>query len=125
MLPLRFVLKEQGNSNLLNRKIVMMEWIGGGIPIIDFGLLNCAILLYGDPSSETAFLVFLTTLGILIVLAILRALAGGRAALTPMRLYPWVLMFCALLMVTGIFRYFFIFSSLARLLPTTSHIWHH
>jgi hypothetical protein len=98
----RSILAGFGEVSPQNKRIFVMEWIGGGLILVFLGGIIALVTLLGTPGSPEQLLVVWASVVICIALAGLSLLTGARTRVILMKLYPWVLIFSAFLLVMGI-----------------------
>jgi hypothetical protein len=104
IIPLRSILAGFGDISIQNKRILAMEWIGGGLTLIFLGGIIAVVTLLGTSGSPDLLLVIWASVVMLIVLTGLKLLTGARTKVIPLRLYPWVLIFSSFLLVVGIVK---------------------
>jgi hypothetical protein len=99
LVPTRAVAASFGGISLDNRRILVMEWIAEGITHISIGvlvILTTAAEGAGDPTTQ---LVYRVAASVLVALAVLTAVTGGRTAVIWFRVCPFALTTAAVLLL--------------------------
>ena len=79
-----------------------MEWIVEGIALIFFGSIN-AIVTAIDHTSSISLVIYLSSVVVLIVLAIVSFLTGFKISFLPFKLCPVIFITSAVLIIFGVF----------------------
>ncbi len=99
--PTKGVVKNFGDISQDNKRIITMEWVVEGINLAFVGLLIVLVTATAGPENEVARLVYWSSAGLLIVLAIWHSLTGARTKAIPMKLCPIIFSTGALLLRLG------------------------
>lgn len=99
--PTKNIVAGFGELSADNTRIITMEWIAEGLTLMFIGLLVLLTTLLGWSREPVAIIVYHTSTGMLVVLAMLSQLTGARTALLPMRLCPYVKTAVAILFFLG------------------------
>ncbi len=78
MFPTKNVVKGFGDISQDNKRIITMEWIFEGVTLIFIGLLIILVTLLGDISGNINRIVYWSSAGMLIVMAIISSQTGGK-----------------------------------------------
>lgn len=100
LLPTKTVIKGFGEINPDNRNIIAMEWIIEGIALMFVGLL-VGMATAMEPKSIVSSMVYLSSSGFLIVLAVISVFTGLKIRLLQFRLCPIVFTSSAALITLG------------------------
>ncbi|UCH62930.1 MAG: hypothetical protein JSU77_00265 [Fidelibacterota bacterium] len=101
IVPTKGVIADFGDISTDNLRIITMEWIAEGLTLCFIGVLVLLTTFLGWSKEPIALIVYRTSAGMLVVLAVLSQLTGARTALLPMRLCPYVKTAVALLFFLG------------------------
>jgi cell division protein FtsX len=99
----RAVVKGFGDISGDNKKFILMEWVAEGLTLCFIGVLVMLTGILGGTTNSVARIVFRTSAGMLIVMAIWTALTGAKTSNIPTKICPFVLTFVAILWVVGSF----------------------
>ena len=100
LFPTKSVVKGFGDISIDNKNIIAMEWIVEGVSLIFIGIIVLGVS-YIDAASDTAAFVFITSAGILIVLAIVSLFTGFKVKFLPFKLCPVLFTTSAILILSG------------------------
>ena len=100
LFPTKSVVKGFGNITADNKNIIAMEWIVEGVSLIFIGIIVLGVGFI-DATSNVAAFVYLTSAGVLIVLAIVSLLTGFKVNFLPFKLCPVLFTTSAILIVVG------------------------
>jgi hypothetical protein len=100
LFPTKSVVKGFGNITADNKNIIAMEWIVEGVSLIFIGIIVLGVGFI-DATSNVAAFVYLTSAGVLIVLAIVSLLTGFKVNFLPFKLCPVLFTTSAILIVIG------------------------
>lgn len=78
LFPTRTIVKGFGEIGTENRRVITMEWIYEGTTLIFAGLVIAAVTLIGDDRSTNATVGYVSTAGLLIVMATISLMTAGR-----------------------------------------------
>jgi len=79
-----------GEISADNRRILRMEWVAEGVTLCFLGLLVALTTAVLGPQVQATGLVARSCAAMLLVLALVSAFNGGRTAILPMKLCPYV-----------------------------------
>ncbi len=99
--PTKGVIAGFGDISADNLRIITMEWVAEGLTLCFIGVLVLLTTLLGWSQEYVAIIVYRTSAGMLVVLAILSQLTGARTAILPLRLCPYVKTVVAVLFFLG------------------------
>lgn len=99
--PTKGVVAGFGDISADNLRIITMEWIAEGLTLCFIGVLVLLTTLLGWSQNHIAIIVYRTSAGMLVVLAVLSQLTGARTAILPMKLCPYVKTAVAILFFLG------------------------
>jgi hypothetical protein len=100
LFPTRSVVAGFGGISDDNKRIITMEWIVEGIALIFIGSIN-AIVTAIDHTSSISSGIYLSSVVVLIVLAIVSFLTGFKISFLPFKLCPVIFMTSAVLIILG------------------------
>ncbi len=100
LFPTRSVVSGFGEISADNKRIITMEWIVEGIALIFIGSIN-AIVTAIDHSSPISLVVYLSSVVVLIVLALVSFLTGFKISFLPFKLCPVIFLTSAMLILIG------------------------
>ena len=100
LFPTRSVVRDFGEISADNKKIITMEWIVEGIALIFIGSIN-AIVTAIDYTSSISLVIYLGSVVVLIVLAIVSFFTGFKISFLPFKLCPVIFITSAVLIIIG------------------------
>jgi hypothetical protein len=100
LFPTRSVVSGFGEISVDNKRIITMEWIVEGIALVFIGSLN-AIVTAVDHTSSISLVIYLSSVIVLIVLAVVSFLTGFKIAYLPFKLCPVIFIASAVLISLG------------------------
>jgi hypothetical protein len=100
LFPTRSVVSGFGEISVDNKRIITMEWIIEGIALVFIGTIN-AIVTSIDHTSSISLVVYLCSVVVLIVLAIVSFLTGFKIRFLPFKLCPVIFIASAVLIILG------------------------
>ena len=100
LFPTRSVVSGFGEISVDNKRIITMEWIIEGIALIFIGSIN-AIVTAIDPTSSISSVIYLSSVIVLIVLAVVSLFTGFKINFLPFRLCPVIFITSAVLIFLG------------------------
>ena len=100
LFPTRSVVSGFGEISVDNKRIITMEWIIEGIALIFIGSIN-AIVTAIDHTSSISLVIYLSSVVVLIVLAVVSLLTGFKINFLPFRLCPVIFITSAVLIFLG------------------------
>ncbi|MBT8387073.1 MAG: hypothetical protein KJO12_06640 [Ignavibacteria bacterium] len=100
LFPTKSVVKGFGDITADNKNIIAMEWIVEGVSLIFIGIIVLGVGLI-DATSNVAAFVYLTSAGVLIILAVVSLLTGFKVNFLPFKLCPVLFTTSAILIVVG------------------------
>ncbi len=100
LFPTKSVIKGFGEISPDNRNIIAMEWITEGITLMFVSLL-VGMATAMEPKSIVSSMVYLSSSGFLIVLAVISVFTGFKIRFLPFRLCPIVFTSSAALITLG------------------------
>lgn len=101
LFPTKGVVRGFGDISLDNKRIITMEWVVEGINLSFLGFLVILVTLVGGADNEVSRLVYLSSAGLLVVMAVWHSLTGARTKAIPMKLCPWIFGTSAGLFILG------------------------
>ena len=100
LFPTRSVVSGFGDISVDNKRIITMEWIVEGIALVFIGSIN-AIVTAIDHTSSISLAIYLSSVVILIVLAVVSFFTGFKIRFLPFRLCPMIFITSAVLIIVG------------------------
>jgi len=97
----RAVVKGFGDISKDNKKFILMEWVAEGLTLCFIGLMVLLTGILGGTTNSVSRIVFRTSAGMLIVMAIWTALTGARTSNIPTKICPFVLTVVSILFILG------------------------
>jgi hypothetical protein len=99
--PTRGVVHSFGDISRDNRLIITMEWVVEGINLAFVGFLVALVTIVAGADDTVSKLVYLSSAGLLVVLAVWHSMTGARTKAIPMKLCPFIFSTSAVLFVFG------------------------
>lgn len=103
IIPTKSIVKGFGEISEENRRIITMEWIAEGIVFIFIGILVIFVTAFGDFFELTPVIVFLSSAGLLLIMAILSLFTGARTSILPMKICPIIKSIVAIILIIATF----------------------
>ena len=103
IVPTKSVVSGFGQISKDNKRIVTMEWIAEGLTLCFIGLLVLLVTVLAGSQNQAAFVVYLTSAVMLIVMAGLTLSTGARTSIIPIKICPVVKTTVAILFFLGSF----------------------
>jgi hypothetical protein len=100
LFPTRSVISGFGEISVDNKRIITMEWIVEGIALIFIGAIN-AVVTAVDHTSSISLVIYLSSVVVLLVLALVSFLTGFKISFLPFKLCPVIFITSAVLIVLG------------------------
>lgn len=100
LFPTSSVVKGFGDISADNKNIITMEWIIEGVALIFIGFIIGGVTYTGEMNNTTNF-VYITSAGVLIVLAVVSIFTGFRVNFLPFKLCPILFTLSTLLIIIG------------------------
>ncbi|MGD9078215.1 MAG: hypothetical protein PVG96_02690 [Desulfobacterales bacterium] len=100
LFPTRSVVSGFGEISVDNKRIITMEWIVEGIALIFIGSINAMVTAI-DHSSSISLVVYLSSVVVLIVLALVSFFTGFKISFLPFKLCPVIFLTSAVLILLG------------------------
>ena len=97
----RAVVKGFGDISEDNKKFILMEWVAEGLTLCFVGVMVLLAGILGGTTNSVSRIVFRTSAGMLIVMAIWTALTGARTSNIPTKICPFVLTVVSILFILG------------------------
>jgi hypothetical protein len=101
IIPTKAIVKGFGTISKDNKKVLTMEVIAEGLTLIFLGLLPILVTVLGDSQSTTAFVVYIASGVMLLVMAMLTLLTGARTPVIWYKICPVVKTLVAVLYILG------------------------
>ena len=102
LFPTKSVVSGFGEISVDNKRIITMEWIAEGIALIFIGTTN-AVVTFIDYTSLISRVIYLNSVGVIIVLALVSLFTGFKINFLPFKLCPFIFFASAVLIVLGCF----------------------
>jgi hypothetical protein len=102
LFPTKSVVSGFGEISVDNKRIITMEWIVEGIVLIFIGSTN-AIVTFIDYTSLISRVMYFSSAGVLIVLALVSLFTGFKISFLPFKLCPVIFFTSAVLILVGCF----------------------
>ena len=102
LFPTKSVVAGFGEISVDNKRIITMEWIIEGIALIFIGSINVVVTAI-DHTSSISLAIYLSSVVVLIVLAIVSFLTGFKISFFPFKLCPVIFITSAVLIIFGVF----------------------
>ena len=100
LFPTKSVVSGFGEISVDNKQIITMEWIIEGIALIFIGSI-VAIVTAIDHTSSISLVIYLGSVVVLIVLAIVSFFTGFKISFLPFKLCPVIFITSAVLIIIG------------------------
>ena len=100
LFPTRSVVSGFGEISVDNKRIITMEWIIEGVALIYIGSIN-AIVTAIDHTNSISLVIYLSSVVVLIVLAVVSLFTGFKINFLPFRLCPVIFTISAVLIFLG------------------------
>ena len=100
LFPTRSVVSGFGEISIDNKRIITMEWIIEGVALIFIGAIN-AVATATDHTSSVSFGIYLSSVVVLIILAVVSFLTGFKISFLAFKLCPVIFITAAVLIVLG------------------------
>lgn len=101
LFPTKGVVRGFGDISLDNKRIITMEWVVEGINLAFLGFLVILVTVVAGADNEVSLLVYWSSAGLLVVMAVWHSLTGARTKAVPMKLCPFIFGTSAVLFVLG------------------------
>ena len=101
IIPTKAIVNGFGEISEDNRKVLTMELIAEGLTLIFLGVLPLLVTLLVGVQDKTAGIVYLTCAVMLLVMAVLTAMTGGRTSTIWYKLCPVIKTVVAVLFILG------------------------
>ncbi len=99
--PTKGVVQGFGDISQDNKRIITMEWVEEGISLVFVGFLVTLVTVIAGPNNSVSGLVYWSSAGLLVIMAIWHSFTGARTKVLPMKLCPFIFSAAALLFVLG------------------------
>jgi hypothetical protein len=100
LFPTKSVVEGFGEISIDNKRIITMEWIIEGLALIFIGVLVATVTVI-DPSNVVSTAVYLISVIMLLVMALLSLLTGFKVSFLPFKLCPFIFTASAVLILIG------------------------
>ena len=101
IIPTKAIVNGFGEISEDNRKVLTMELIAEGLTLIFLGVLPLLVTLLVGVQDRTASIVYLACAVMLLVMAVLTAMTGGRTSTIWYKLCPAIKTVVAVLFILG------------------------
>jgi len=99
--PTSSVVKDFGDISDDNKNILKMEWLNESLTLVFIGILIISVTFLGDPSSETALIIYWLSALMLIAMAGLSLMTGFKVSFLPFKLCPLIFGVAAVIILLG------------------------
>jgi len=99
--PTKGTVQNFGDISQDNKRIITMEWVVEGINLIFVGFLVALVTITAGPTNSVSGLVYWSSAGLLVIMAVWHSFTGARTKILPMKLCPVIFLTAALLFVLG------------------------
>lgn len=99
--PTRGVVLGFGGISQDNKRIITMEWVVEGISLAFVGFLVVLVTIVAGADNDVSKLVYWSSAGLLVIMAIWHSFTGARTKVLPMKLCPFIFSTGAILFVLG------------------------
>lgn len=100
LFPTKSVVRGFGEISIDNKRIITMEWIIEGFALIFIGVLVTTVTVI-DPSNVVSIAVYLISVIMLLVMALLSLFTGFKVSFLPFKLCPFIFTSSAVLILIG------------------------
>lgn len=100
LFPTASVVNGFGDITADNKNIITMEWIIEGVALIFIGFIVAGVTYIGEVNIVSEF-VYITSAGVLIVLAVVSMFTGFKVNFFPFKLCPFIFTLSAVLIFIG------------------------
>jgi hypothetical protein len=100
LFPTKSVVQGFGEISIDNKRIITMEWIIEGLALIFIGVLVATVTVI-DPSNVVSSAVYLISVIMLLVMAVLSLFTGFKISFLPFKLCPFIFTTSAVLILIG------------------------
>jgi hypothetical protein len=104
LFPTASVVKGFGDITTDNKNIITMEWIIEGIALIYIGVIVAGVTFIGENNKVSEF-IYIASVMVLIVLAIVSLFTGFKVDFLPYKLCPFLFALSAVLIFLGRYLY--------------------
>jgi hypothetical protein len=99
--PTRAVVRGFGPISEDNRRIITMEWILEALTLCFIGILVLLTALIGEGNGLMPLVVYRTSAAMLVIMAMISFMTGGRTSIVPIKICPLVKTVAAVLIFWG------------------------
>jgi hypothetical protein len=100
LFPTKSVVQGFGEITIDNKRIITMEWIIEGLALIFIGVLVATVTVI-DPSNFVSTAVYIISIIMLLVMALLSLFTGFKISFLPFKLCPFIFTTSAVLILIG------------------------
>ena len=101
LFPTRNVVKGFGDISLDNKRVITMEWLFEGLTLMFIGVLVILVTLFGNTADASNRVVYWSSAGMLIVMAVISSQTGGKIDFIFYRLCAPIFTIAAVLIALG------------------------
>lgn len=101
LVPTRAIVEGFGAISRDNKLYITQEWLAEGIAVCFAGVLVLLVTALAGPDDTAALVVYTTTAGFFLIIAVLTAFTGSRTPVIPFKICPFLLTLVALLLLLG------------------------
>ena len=101
IIPTKAIVNGFGSISADNKRIITMESIAEGFTLCFLGVLVLLVTSLAGSQSQAAFIVYLASAVMLLVMAILTTVTGARTSILPYKICPFVKTAVAILFILG------------------------
>ena len=101
LFPTKGVVRGFGDISQDNKRIITMEWVVEGINLAFIGFLVALVTIVAGADNEVSKLVYLSSAGLLVIMAVWHSLTGAKTKAIPMKLCPVIFGTSAVLFLLG------------------------
>jgi len=100
LFPTKSIVKGFGEISIDNKHIITMEWIIEGVALIYIGVIVVGVTMI-EPTNNVSVFIYLSSVLVLIILAIISSFTGFKINFLPFKLCPFLFSFSAILILLG------------------------
>ena len=100
LFPTKSVVQGFGEISIDNKRIITMEWIIEGLALIFIGVLVATVTVI-DPSNVVSTAVYIISVIMLLLMAVLSLFTGFKISFLPFKLCPFIFTASAVLILIG------------------------
>ncbi len=100
LFPTKSVVQGFGEISIDNKRIITMEWIIEGLALIFIGILVATVTVI-DPSNVVSTAVYIISVIMLLLMAVLSLFTGFKISFLPFKLCPFIFTASAVFILIG------------------------